>query len=228
MEGARFEDRLGTLPVEVSLAHNGVSTLDTGILGRVYWDRTGAAGFGAHIRATGPPEAGGSLASYVSPRFIQANAAFVSDPGAVAQAYGDELRDQVLQRFWLFELAAWIIGGLVLTAIFRGRAPFESISSTGRRVTVSALVVVAGLGASALVTVLLFRMWEGEDDIPRSYAMEGIDGLSFDNPRGARDRRAGAAVHREEHRADPRARRRVRGGGGRVAPRRSCRFTPMR
>ncbi len=182
MEGARFEDRLGTLPVEVSLSHNGVSTLDTGILGRVYWDRTGAAGFGAHIRATGPPEAGGSLASYVSPRFIQANAAFVSDPGAVAKAYGDELRNQVLQRFWLIELAAWIIGGVVLTALFRARAPFESIPSTRRRVTISALVVLAGLGVSALVTVLLFRMWEDEDDIPRSYAMEGIDGLSFDNP----------------------------------------------
>ncbi|HWM74727.1 MAG TPA: hypothetical protein VNQ53_13340 [Nocardioides sp.] len=182
MEGARFEDRLGTLPVEVSLSHNGVSTLDTGILGRVYWDRTGAGGFGASIRATGPPEAGGSLASYVSPRFIQANAAFVSDPGELARAYGDELRNQVLQRFLWIELAAFLVGGLLLTALFRGGAPFASIPSTRRRVAANALVVAAGLGVSALVTVQLFRMWANEDDISRSYAMAGIDGLSFSTP----------------------------------------------
>ena len=92
IESAEFEDRLGTLPVEISLSHNGVSTLDTGILGSVYWERTGFAGFGRQIRTTGPPEAGGSLASYVSPRFIEANAQFVSDPGDVARVYGDELR----------------------------------------------------------------------------------------------------------------------------------------
>jgi hypothetical protein len=182
IERAHFEDRLGTLPVEVSLAHNGVSTLDTGILGRVYWDRTGAGGFGANIRATGPPEAGGTLASYVSPKFIQANAAFVSDPGAVARAYGDELRGQLLQRFWLIELAAFVIGGLALAALFRWDAPFPSMRSGRRRVAVCSLVVAAGLGASALVALQLFRAWEGETDIPRSFAMSDIEGLSFSNP----------------------------------------------
>ena len=180
--GAQFEDRLGTLPVEISLSHNGVSTLDTGILGSVYWDRTGVGGFGANIRATGPPEAGGSLASYVSPRFIQANAAFVSNPSDVARAYGEELRGQLLQRFWLFELGAYLIGGLVLTGLFRGNAPFRSISSTRRRVTVYALVVAAGLGASSLAAVQLFRMWEGNDAVTRAYPSSDVEGLSFSNP----------------------------------------------
>jgi hypothetical protein len=61
VEGVRFQDRLGTVLVEVSLAHNGVSTLDTGILGRLYWNRTGFGGFGGLLRVTGPPEAGGTL-----------------------------------------------------------------------------------------------------------------------------------------------------------------------
>ncbi len=182
IEGARFEDRLGTLPVEISLSHNGVSTLDTGILGSVYWDRTGAGGFGANIRATGPPEAGGSLASYVSPRFIQANAAFVSDPGEVARAYGEELRGQLLQRFWLIVLGAYLIGGLVITGLFRGNAPFRSIRSTRRRVVVCALVVVAGVGASALTAGQLFRMWEGDDEVTRAYPSTDVEGLSFSNP----------------------------------------------
>jgi hypothetical protein len=182
IEGARFEDRLGTLPVEISLSHNGVSTLDTGILGSVYWDRTGAGGFGANIRATGPPEAGGSLASYVSPRFIQANAAFVSDPGEVARAYGEELRGQLLQRFWLVVLGAYLIGGLVITGLFRGKAPFRSIRSTRRRVVVCALVVVAGVGASALTAAQLFRMWEGDDEVTRAYPSTDVEGLSFSNP----------------------------------------------
>ena len=81
IERARFEDRLGTFPVVVSLSHNGRSTLDTGVVGKLYWDRTGVAGFGASLRSTGPPEAGGTLTSYVAPEFLQANAAFVDDPG---------------------------------------------------------------------------------------------------------------------------------------------------
>ncbi len=98
VESVRFEDRLGTLPVEVSLAHNGVSTLDTGILGKLYWDQTGAAGFGAVIRATGPPEAGGTLSSYVSPKFLRANAQFVDNPDEVARAYGRKFGSAALEE----------------------------------------------------------------------------------------------------------------------------------
>jgi hypothetical protein len=182
VEGARFEDRLGTLPVEISLAHNGVSTLDTGILGRVYWERTGFAGFGASIRATGPPEAGGSLASYVSPRFIEANAQFVSDPGEVARVYGAELRGELLRRFWYTELAVFLIGGALLSALFRGSNPLASIPPGGRRAAVGSLVVAAGMVTSSLVAVQLFRLWEGDTEIARSYPMKEIDGLSFSNP----------------------------------------------
>jgi len=182
VENVRFEDRLGTLPVEIALSHNGVSTLDTGILGSVYWERTGFAGFGASIRATGPPEAGGSLASYVSPRFIEANAQFVSEPGDVAKAYGAELRGQLLRRFWLFELAVLIIGGLVLSAVFRGGSPLASIRSRRHRVAVGALVVASGMATSSLVALQLFRSWEGDAEVTTSYPMPDIDELSFSNP----------------------------------------------
>jgi hypothetical protein len=126
VETVRFEDRLGTLPVEVSLAHNGVSTLDTGILGRLYWDRTGTGGFGAVIRATGPPEAGGTLSSYVSPTFLRTNAQFVNDPGEVARVYGVELRSALWGGFWRTQLWIAIIGGAVLTAVFRARVPLPT------------------------------------------------------------------------------------------------------
>lgn len=182
IENATFEDRLGTLPVEISLAHNGVSTLDTGILGSVHWERTGFADFGANIRATGPPEAGGSLASYVSPRFIEANAQFVSDPAVVARAYGEELRGQLLRHFWQIELAAFLLGGLALSLLFRGRSPLASIPTGGRRLVVGGLVVAAGMVTSSLVAVQLFGGWEGNAEVARSYPMTGYDDISFSSP----------------------------------------------
>ncbi|MEP6814351.1 MAG: hypothetical protein ABI873_02230 [Marmoricola sp.] len=66
IEQVRFSDDLGTFPVEVGLCHDGRSTLDTGLSGNVFWGQTGTLGFGAYARATGPPEAGGTLASYVN------------------------------------------------------------------------------------------------------------------------------------------------------------------
>ena len=182
LEGARFEDRLGTLPVEISLSHNDVSTLDTGVLGSIYWERTGFAGFGASIRATGPPEAGGSLASYVSPRFIEANAQLVSDPDEVARVYGAELRGQLLRKFWQIELAAFLLGGVALAALFRGANPLASIPTGGRRLSVGALIVASGMVTSSLVAVQLFKNWEGDQEIVRSYPMPGFEDISFSNP----------------------------------------------
>ena len=95
IENASFEDRLGTLPVSVRLAHNGYTTLDTGLLGKIYWQHTAAGGFGATLRSTGPPFADGTLASYVSPGFVRANTQFLEDPNKVAAVYGDELRRRV-------------------------------------------------------------------------------------------------------------------------------------
>ncbi|MDX6356183.1 MAG: hypothetical protein QOF98_3086, partial [Streptomyces sp.] len=70
VEQVTFHDHLGTFPVEVGLCHDGRSTLDTGLFGKIYWGQTGALGFGAYASATGPPEAAGTLASYVDPKFI--------------------------------------------------------------------------------------------------------------------------------------------------------------
>lgn len=182
VEGARFDDRIGSVPVEISLAHNGVSTLDTGVLGSLYWERTGAMGFGARLRVTGTPEAGGSLASYVDPRFLRANAAFVSDPDTVAQAYGDELRARFWRRFLQLELAAFAVGGILFTAIFRARAPFPGRLRRRTAVATGAVVITAACLASAGSATLLFKTWEGNAEPPQSYPLPGVDGLSFSSP----------------------------------------------
>ena len=91
VETVHFPDELGTFPVEIQLSHNGFSTLDTGLLGKVYLARTGAFGFGVRAIATGPPEAGGTLASYVDPAFLKANAALIDDPDRIAAAYSAEI-----------------------------------------------------------------------------------------------------------------------------------------
>jgi hypothetical protein len=181
VENVSFEDRLGTLPVEVSLAHNGVSTLDTGILGRLYWDRSGTAGFGAVVRATGPPEAGGTLSSYVSPRFVEANAAFVNDPAQVAEVYGDKLRAGLLRHFLLIELVAFLVGGTVLAAAFQWGRPFPGLTG-GRRVVVLVSCAAGGLLVSSVVAVVAFRAWEEQDEVTLAYPMPGIDQLSFSSP----------------------------------------------
>jgi Icc-related predicted phosphoesterase len=181
VENVSFEDRLGTLPVEVSLAHNGVSTLDTGILGQLYWDRTGAAGFGAVVRATGPPEAGGTLSSYVSPRFVEANAAFVNDPAEVARIYGDQLRAGLLRHFLVTELAALLVGGLVLAAAFQWGRPFPGLSGR-RRLVVLSSCAVGGLVVSTVVAVVALRDWQKEDEVTLAYPMPGIEQLSFSSP----------------------------------------------
>ena len=182
VEGAHFSDRLGTLPVDVSLAHNGVSTLDTGILGRLYWDRTGAGGFGASIRATGPPQATGSLSSYVSPTFVKANAAFINDPGEVARVYGDELRTRLWQRFLLLELGALVIGGVALCAVFRARSPLPA--RLRRRTTVGLGIVALGIGLaiSFAAAAWLFGRWDGSAEPPEAHPMPGVDQLSFSSP----------------------------------------------
>jgi len=178
--GAAFEDRLGTVPVEVSLTHNGVSTLDTGIFGRLYWERTGTAGFGARIRATGPPEAGGTLASYVSPEFVKANAQFVNDPAEVARAYGQKLGSDVWHGFLWIELWVGLAGGALLTVVFRARSLHPStVRSRKRRITVGATAVGLALAASTVVAFQLFAKWDGNAGIGASYPMPGISRLSF-------------------------------------------------
>ena len=180
LERVRFEDRLGTLPVEVSLCHNGVSTLDTGVLGKVYWSRTGLAGFGAYVRATGPPEAGGTLTSYVDPAFVQANAQFVSDPQSVARAYGHQLWWGFWRSFLMIELVAMALGGLILMAVFHARHPLPRIIAA-RRLGVVALAAVGATAASSGMAYGLSRQWDCGESVTSAYALPGVDGVSFSN-----------------------------------------------
>ncbi len=179
VERAGFEDRLGTFPVEVGLAHNGRSTLDAGIIGRLYWDRTGTGGLGAYLRSTGPPEGGGTLTSYVSQDFLQANVAFVDDPGEVARVYGAELRSQVVRFIVLSELAAFIVGGLLGLVLLRGPPRFESRRA---RLLLRLGWTTAAITTSLLLAATLFARWEGNVEPQQTYAMPGIDKLSFSSP----------------------------------------------
>ncbi len=180
IENAEFDDRLGTLPVQISLCRNGVSTLDTGVLGRIYWAQTGAGGFGAYIRATGPPEAGGTLTSYVDPEFVQANAQFISDTDAVAAAYGAQLAADFWRRLGWTQLAVLVIGGALLLGLFRVEHPFPGPgASTLRRVGIPALTAVLALGLSLGLAAHLFDRWECSNPPAASYPMPDVPGLSF-------------------------------------------------
>ncbi|GAA1435066.1 hypothetical protein GCM10009641_30200 [Mycobacterium cookii] len=182
LEGVRFSDRLGSVPVEVSLAHNGVSTFDTGILGSLYWERTGVGGFGAVIRATGPPQAGGTLSSYVSPEFVEANSLFLSDPDETARTYGDELRALLWRRFLLLEIAAGLAGGLLLMMILSARPPVAPGLRRGARIATGLLALGLGLASSAATAAWLFDRWSGSVEPEQTYPMPGIDELSFSSP----------------------------------------------
>ena len=100
----------------------------------------------------------------------------------MSRAYGAELRGQLLRKFWQIELAAFLIGGVALAALFRGGNPLASIPSGGRRLSVGALVVASGMVTSSLVAVQLFKSWEGDEEVTRSYPMTGFDDISFSNP----------------------------------------------
>ena len=184
VENASFQDRVGTFPVEVSLAHNGVSTLDTGLIGRLYWDRTGVGGFGASVVSTGPPIADGTLSSYVSPEFLRVNAEFVDSPSGVAQAYGAELGGQVKASLLRYELGAGLLGGLLLMMVFRGAVPPvpRRLRARWARVMVRLGYVGAGVLATGLVAAGLFECWDGTDPTGTSYPMPGVDKLSFSSP----------------------------------------------
>lgn len=177
VEGARFEDRLGTLPVEVSLLHNGYSALDTGIFGTVFWKQTGGFGFGVSARVSGPPEAGGTLASYADSRFIRANAALIEEPGVVVEAYTTKFRAALRDRFLLLELLATVLGGAVLMAL----VPWSRLAGlpATRVGAVAALLVVAGFTLAAATAAAWFGEWSGNRPVTSKYLMPGVDRLSF-------------------------------------------------
>lgn len=180
IEGVRFPDTLGTFPVEVGLCHDGRSTLDTGILGKVFWDRTGTFGFGAYARATGPPEAGGTLASYVDPAFFQTNVAFLRHPNTVVAAYSTEIREELWRRLVREELLAAAIGGLVLFLV----VPRRRLAGVPRAhaVVASVLLVDAALGLSAFAAVKMFDAWPCSTAPTDVFTASGIRNPTFSSP----------------------------------------------
>ncbi len=180
VEQVRFSDHLGTFPVEVGLCHDGRSTLDTGLFGKVFWAQTGAYGFGAYARATGPPEAGGTLASYVDPKFIQANVALIDDPDRTVDAYAAELSSGLRQHLLRDELLAAALGGALLFVLVP-RGPWAGVSRRRRRVTTAALVVVAS-ALSVGAAGGLFAAWDCNNPSGAVYTMPGVDHLSFGSP----------------------------------------------
>jgi len=180
VEQVRFSDHLGTFPVEVGLCHDGRSTLDTGLFGKVFWAQTGAYGLGAYARATGPPEAGGTLASYVDPKFIQANVALIDDPDRTVDAYAAELSSGLRQQLVRDELLAAALGGALLFVLVP-RGPWASVSRRRQLATTAALVGVAtalSVGAAGG----LFAAWDCNNAPGTVYTMPGVDHLSFGSP----------------------------------------------
>ena len=180
IERARFSDDLGTLPVEVTLTHNGHSELDTGLLGRIYWARTGSYGFGAHARLTGPPEAGGTLASYVDTKFLQTNTALINDPDVVVHAYSAKFVEALRDQLVLAELVAAIVGGAVLAAVIPWRR-LRDVPTT-HVVVAGSLLLVVGTAVSAAGAWRLFQDWPGSRPVSGDHPMPGLTRLSFGSP----------------------------------------------
>jgi hypothetical protein len=180
IEGVSFNDEVGTFPVEVSLCHDGRSTLDTGILGKVFWDQTGALGFGAYARATGPPEAGGTLASYVDPAFFQANVAFIRDPDTVVAAYSSEMRAALRRQILREELVAGLLGGAVLFLLVRPRR-LRGVPR-GRASAAAVVVVGAALGLSTLGAVQLYHSWDCSKATGDTFTAADMRNPTFSSP----------------------------------------------
>ena len=180
VEGVRFSDRLGTFPVEVSLCHNGRSTLDTGLLGKVFWSETGSYGFGAYARATGPPEAGGTLASYVDPAFIEANVALINDPSRVVTAYSGKFEDRLRARLLGVEIPAALVGGTALFLLLPRRRWREA--PVRREVGVAVLLVLAATGTSGAASWLMFDRWSCNEPVGVEYPLAADSKLSFASP----------------------------------------------
>jgi hypothetical protein len=180
VEGVHFSDELGTFPVDVGLCHDGRSTLDTGLFGKVFWGQTGTLGFGAYARSTGPPEAGGTLASYVDQDFIQANVALIDNPDRVVHAYSVQLsrglRDHVLRD----ELLAALLGGSVLYLIVPRRRLRDA--PRFRSVATCLLLLVAATTLSSAAALQLFRAWPCSTPSGLEYTIPGVDHLGFGSP----------------------------------------------
>jgi hypothetical protein len=178
VEEVSFNDSLGTLPVRVSLCHQGRSTLSTGVLGDIHYDRTGAFGLGVRARVTEPPLAGGTLASYVDPAFVRANLQFIDNPGAAVSSYGEEFATRIRDRVLIVASAVGLAGGLVVLVLLGLRGP----GPDRRHRTVLAALAAGSLVASSGAAMLLFERWPCNGDPAPGYAFPAVPGLSFSSP----------------------------------------------
>lgn len=179
VERTSFDDAIGTLPVEMSLCRQGRSTLSTGILGDVHWEESGAWGLGIRARVTGPPEAGGTLASYADRRFVRANVQFIDDPDAAVSAYAGEFRDRLTSRVLVTISVAGVVGGALVLVVAR----FVSVSgSTARRRRLLAAAVAASFVVSAAGAVVLFQRWPCNGDGEPAHRFPGVPELAFSSP----------------------------------------------
>ena len=159
--------------------HNGHSVLDTGVLGSVFWDRTGPLGLGANLRVTGPPNAGGTLASYVDPAFVRVNAQSLNDPTAVGRAYTRQLSDRFQRGFLERAGLLGLVGGVVLTMIL---PPRLARVDRRRRVLVIGATGVSMLVASSAFAAVQYSEWPGSDPVPRLYPLDARPELAFTSP----------------------------------------------
>jgi hypothetical protein len=178
IEGVRFAERLGTVPVEVGVVRNGYSVVDTGALGTMYLERTGALGLGLSLRVTGPPDAGGTLSSYLDPAFVRANTATLSQPDQAREAYTDRLVDSFVDGFWPRALVVLLVGGFVLLRLAH---PVLSRAGGRRRTLVAGAGALGLLAASTGLAALQHQAWKGTEEPGRLYPMTQVPGLSFDS-----------------------------------------------
>jgi len=229
VQDVQFSDTLGTFPVRVSLCHDGRSTLDTGLFGKVYWDKAGPHGYSVYARAIGPPEAGGDLASYVDPRFVQANVILIDDPDVVVRAYSDRFADGLRDRLLRDEFLAGLLGGTVLFLIVPRRRLRES--PRAQSVAVSVLLVSAASALSTLMAVQLFLSWPCSRPPATEHAMPGMGHLSFSSPQtfevaqqvkpfiDKNRERIGEEAQRFESAAETSLARQIRDKGDQLTPR---------
>lgn len=180
VEDVSFHDAVGTLPVEMSLCHQGRSALETGVLGDLYWEQTGAFGFGIDARVTAPPEAGGTLASYVDPRFLKANLEFIEDPDAAVATYASEFESRIVSRTLTTVLVAGLVGGVMVVVLLR-RGGSGRETPRHRHVVLAALAV-AGLALSTGAAALAFDRWSCNQEPDPGYAFPGMPQLHFSSP----------------------------------------------
>ncbi len=197
LERVTFSDRLGTVPVEVTLCSNGYSSLDTGILGTVFWDRTGPFGLGACLRVTEPPEAGGTLASYADAEFVRTNAQLISEPDQIARAYGDKVSAEFWAGFIRIELLLVALI-LAISLTFRPRRWSTDADTMpwwnraldrhllrfplARRVVVPTALTVAATAATAFFAWSAYDTWAEQDRVGTTYPLADVPGLSFSSP----------------------------------------------